>query len=92
MPKFEKPFFTDSDNDALHIDFTQRLCHTLLPLLAKDVHNNVSSKNWSQALSVAINSLLDQILLNHPHAARKKRPQTYNELSRREEEYCESHK
>ena len=46
----ETPFFTDSDNDALHIDFTQRLCHTLLSLLAKDIHNRLPSKNVSKAL------------------------------------------
>ena len=35
----------DSDNDALHIDFTQRLRHTLLSLLAKDIHHRLPSKD-----------------------------------------------
>ena len=47
----EIPFFTDSDNDALHIDFTQRLCHTLLSLLAKDIHNRLPGKKGSKASS-----------------------------------------
>ena len=41
----EIPFFTDSDNDALHIDFTQRLRHALLSLLAKDIHHRLPSKD-----------------------------------------------
>ena len=54
----------DSDNDALHIDFTQRLRHTLLSLLAKDIHHRLPSKDdpKSQMGEQLTNSLTRQTL------------------------------
>ena len=39
------PSIPDSNNDALHIDFAQRLRHTLLSLLAKDLYHRLPGKN-----------------------------------------------